>query len=83
MQCVCVGIFKDVKEYTCREDGEGKTSHTDSSDEQIFPLKGMLWEAAAPLGIGMHKLPPFWVMDFASALWLRCASPCPIMLPIP
>lgn len=56
--CVYVGMFKDIKEYTFIEGGEGKTSHTDSSNEQIFPLKGMLWEAAAPLGIGMRKLPP-------------------------
>lgn len=65
--CVCVGIFKDVKEYTCREEREGKSSHTDSSKEQIFPLKGMLWEAAAPLGIDMCELSSFWVMDFSSA----------------
>lgn len=55
--CVYVGIFKDIKEYTFIEGGEGKTSYTDFSNEQIFPLKGMLWEAAAPLGIGMRKLP--------------------------
>lgn len=74
---VYVGIFKCGKEYTCREDGEGTASRTDSSKEQIFPLKGTSWAAAAPSGMGLRECPPSksWVFPQLCASDMQTPSP--------